>query len=81
MPTLRNIRETGPYFHTGAVVTLEDAVAHEAMLSPLTLADDDIAAIVTFLDKGLIDPSRSPNRPPSVPSGLPVPLDGFRIPR
>ena len=32
-------------------------------------------------DKGLIDPSRSPNRPPSVPSGLPVPLDGFRIPR
>jgi cytochrome c peroxidase len=81
VPTLRNIRETGPYFHTGAVVTLDDAVHQEAALAPVPLADDEIAAIVAFLYKGLIDPSRSPNRPPSVPSGVPVPRDGFRIPR
>ena len=81
VPTLRNVRESGPYFHTGAVASLEDAVKQEAARSPKPLSDDDITAIVTFLDKGLIDPSRSPDRPAQVPSGLPVPLDGFRIPR
>jgi cytochrome c peroxidase len=81
VPTLRNIRESGPYFHTGAVDTLDDAVRHEALLSPMQLSDSDIGDLVTFLNKGLIDPSRSPIRPDTVPSGLPVPLDGFRIPR
>jgi cytochrome c peroxidase len=81
VPTLRNIRETGPYFHTGAVATLDDAVRHEAGLASRALSDDEVAALVTFLNKGLIDPSRSPGRPDTVPSGLPVPLDGFRIPR
>lgn len=81
VPTLRNVRETGPYFHTGAVVTLADAVRHEAELASRPLADDEIAAVVAFLNKGLTDPSRSPTRPKSVPSGLAVPVDGFRIPR
>ena len=81
VPTLRNVRETGPYFHTGAIVTLEDAVRHEAKLAARPLDDDEIAAVVAFLNKGLIDPTRSPTRPKSVPSGLAVPLDGFRIPR
>ena len=81
VPTRRNIRETSPYFHTGAVSTLRDAVAHEATMAPRVLADDEIDAIVTFLNKGLTDPSRSPGRPAHVPSGLDVPLDGFRIPR
>ena len=81
VPTLRNVRETGPYFHNGAVDTLEDAVRHEAGLGARALGDDEIHAITTFLDKGLIDPSRSPGRPAQVPSGYPVPLDGFRIPR
>ena len=79
VPTLRNVRETAPYFHNGAVVTLREAVAHEAALAPRPLADDEIDAIVTFLHKGLTDPSRSPVRPLAVPSGLPVPADGFRI--
>ncbi len=81
VPTLRNIRETGPYFHTGAVVTLDDAVASEAALSPVKLTGDEVADIVTFLFKGLIDPSRSPSRPETVPSGIPVPQDGTRIAR
>jgi cytochrome c peroxidase len=81
VPTLRNVRETGPYFHTGAIDTLEDAVRHEAALARRAVSDAEIADIVTFLDKALIDPSRSPGRPRDVPSGLPVPVDGFRIPR
>jgi cytochrome c peroxidase len=81
VPTLRNVRETSPYFHTGGVDKLADAVRHEAALAPRALSDDEIDAIVTFLDKGLVDPSRSPGRPTEVPSGLPVPVDGFRIPR
>jgi cytochrome c peroxidase len=81
VPSLRNIRETGPYFHTGAVATLDDAVRSECNLAPVPLSDDEVAAITRFLDKGLIDPSRSPNRPASLPSGLVVPPDGFRIAR
>ena len=81
VPTLRNVRETGPYFHTGAVLTLEDAVRHEAKLGGRALDDAEVAALVAFLNKGLTDPSRSPTRPKSVPSGLAVPVDGFRIPR
>ena len=81
VPTLRNIRETSPYFHTGAVETLEDAVRHEAALASRPVDDAEITALVAFLNKGLTDPSRSPTRPKTVPSGLAVPVDGFRIPR
>lgn len=81
VPTLRNVRESGPYFHSGAVDKLAEAVRMEAQLASRPLTDDEVLAIVTFLDKGLIDPSRSPGRPAEVPSGLPVPVDGFRIPR
>ncbi|MEP7126918.1 MAG: cytochrome c peroxidase [Byssovorax sp.] len=79
--TLRNVRETGPYFHTGAVETLDDAVRHEAALASRAVTDAEIADVVAFLNKGLTDPSRSPSRPRTVPSGLAVPVDGFRIPR
>lgn len=81
VPTLRNIRESGPYFHTGAVETLEEAVTHEAALADREVTDDEIADLVSFLNKGLIDPSRSPGRPTKVPSGFDVPVDGFRVPR
>jgi cytochrome c peroxidase len=81
VPTLRNVRETGPYFHTGAVDSLGDAVRQEGARASRSLDDAEIADIVAFLDKGLTDPSRSPTRPKTVPSGLPVPVDGFRIPR
>ena len=81
VPTLRNVRETDPYFHTGAVLELDDAVRHEAALASRALDDAEIADLVAFLNKGLTDPSRSPTRPKTVPSGLAVPVDGFRIPR
>lgn len=86
VPSLRNVRETSPYFHTGATALLEDAVFHEINVAvkrgeSRPLDADEASAIVLFLKKGLVDRSRDPNRPQEVPSGLPTPLDGFRIPR
>lgn len=86
VPTLRNLRETGPYFHDGSVVELDDAVALEVEVAVLqgesrALSPEEVEGIVVFLKKGLMDRSREPDRPEEVPSGLPVPEDGFRIPR
>lgn len=86
VPTLRNLRETGPYFHAGQIRELPAAVAHEVevqvqdgVCSPLS--EDELSDLVAFIDKALMDRSREPDRPETVPSGLPVPIDGFRIPR
>jgi len=83
VPTLRNIAETAPYFHDGTVATLADAVALEAAGRPgaraLSTAERD--DVVTFLREGMTDLARLPERPKAVPSGLMVPLDGYRIPR
>jgi len=86
VPTLRNTRDSEPYFHDGSALTLRDAVAHEVARSVAdgssrALADDEVDAITRFLDKALTDRSEEPDRPESVPSGLAVPKDGFRIPR
>jgi cytochrome c peroxidase len=86
VPTLRNLRETGPYFHDGSVVTMEDAIQAEVEvqvargLSP-ELGADELAALDKFLKSSLMDRSLEPHRPARVPSGLDVPADGFRIPR
>lgn len=86
VPTLRNLRETGPYFHDGSVVELDDAVALEVEVAvnqgeSRELSEEEVGLITVFLKKGLMDRSREPDRPEDVPSGLPVPEDGFRIPR
>jgi cytochrome c peroxidase len=50
VPSLRNITETGPYFHDGSVATLEEAVklmAHHQLGRDLD--DAQVASIVTFL--------------------------------
>jgi cytochrome c peroxidase len=78
VPTLRNVRESGPYFHDGSEPELTRAVRHEA---PAMLDEEEIAAIATFLSKGLTDLTAEPARPRRVPSGLPVPVDGFRVAR
>lgn len=60
-PTLRNLRDTGPYFHDGSVASLEDAVRLVAAggtpnpnLSPLVrdadLSSDELRDLVAFLD-------------------------------
>ncbi len=86
VPTLRNAHDTGPFFHTGAVTTLADAVAHEVTFSAandgaLPLDDGSLADLTAFISKGLFDTSLSPTRPSEVPSGLAIPIDGFSINR
>jgi cytochrome c peroxidase len=86
VPTLRNARESGPYFHDGSVDELRDAVAWEAGRQAETgaaraLDENEIELVTRFIDKALTDKTRDPNRPKTVPSGLTVPVDGFRIPR
>ncbi len=79
VPTLRNIRETAPYMHTGTIWTLADAVRSHGANRVLTQGEID--DLVAFLRDGLIDTTRSPERATTVPSGLPVPLDGYEVPR
>jgi cytochrome c peroxidase len=50
VPSLRNVDATGPYFHTGKVKSLQDAVKEMAEYQlGKQLTDGQIASIVTFL--------------------------------
>jgi cytochrome c peroxidase len=75
VPSLRNIAETGPYFHDGAVATLEDAV-HLMAKHQLgrDLSEADNTSIVTFLgaltgevDKTYVAKPELPENGPSTP--------------
>jgi cytochrome c peroxidase len=79
-PSLRNGAVTEPYFHNGSVPTLMDAVEHELVQSGLPFTDEDVRLIERFIRKGLRDESRAAERPMTVPSGLPVPVDGQLFP-
>ncbi len=82
VPTLRNVRDSGPYFHDGRIDRLDDAVRSELALSPSgPFSEAEARALTVFIKKALVDTRHEPSRPSEVPSGLPVPLDGFRIPR
>ena len=49
-PTLRNIEETAPYFHNGAIWSLKEAVAEMGSTQlGVKLSDEEISKIVTFL--------------------------------
>ncbi|HEX4340859.1 MAG TPA: cytochrome c peroxidase [Polyangiaceae bacterium] len=86
VPTLRNAHDTGPYFHTGGVSDFDQAVREEVAFSVAhdgapALSDSDTSDLSAFIMKGLFDSQDSPTRPKEVPSGLPVPVDGFSIRR
>jgi cytochrome c peroxidase len=62
VPSLRNVAQTAPYMHAGSHPTLESVVSHyndidierlhadgELLLRPLGLSEDDVAALVAFL--------------------------------
>ena len=73
VPSLRNIAETGPYFHDGQVSPLAEAVrlmAHHQL--GRELSDSDLEAIVAFLGSltGTLDVSyiAKPRLPPSGPT-------------
>lgn len=79
---LRNVRETGPYFHDGHAPTLMEAIREMVETTGTRAATEaEIGAIAEFIGKGLMDKSHVPERPLTVPSGLPVPADGFTIRR
>lgn len=63
VPSLRNLIGTAPYMHNGSKATLRDAVLHyselneerlhadgERLLKPLNLSDQEIDALVAFLE-------------------------------
>ena len=48
-PTLRNINETAPYFHNGAVKTLKEAIVEMGRIQlGLKITDEEAASIETF---------------------------------
>lgn len=69
---LRNIAETGPYFHDGSVATLEEAVKLMAEYQlGQTLNDEDTADIVTFLKALTGDLPLDYITPPTLPENGP----------
>lgn len=71
VPTWRNIALTGPYFHNGAVDSLDEAVRVMAKTQlNKTLADGEVKDIVEFL-KGLTG-VRPRQTAPKLPAGGPV---------
>jgi cytochrome c peroxidase len=84
VPTLRNARETSPYFHNGAVRDFDAAIQHEVdqqiqlgLRAPLSSAE--FSDLSKFLRRALTDTSREQYPPPTLPSGLSLPLDGDRL--
>ena len=68
VPSLRNVVQTGPYFHDGRVATLDDAVRKMAEFQiGKTLNDEEVRQIVAFLRvlTGRIDSEYI--KPPALP--------------
>lgn len=58
VPSLRNVQKTGPYFHDGSVVTVEDAVSRMAEYQlGRNLSQHDVESIVTFLKSLTAEPA------------------------
>ena len=75
-PTLRNIADTGPYFHDGSVDTLAEVVSlysdgstilgHDREIRPLELSESEQADLVAFLE-ALSDPDALVMEVPTLP--------------
>ncbi|MBY0384650.1 c-type cytochrome [bacterium] len=69
VPTLRNVAKTAPYFHNGAVKTLEEAVRVMAKVQlNKDLKADEAKSLVAFLESlsGTIPPQTMPTLPPTL---------------
>ena len=72
----------GRLSRSGRTPTMKQALREMAVATaPRAVSEDELAMLAEFLGKGLMDKARVPERPLSVPSGLPVPVDGFTIRR
>lgn len=68
VPSLRNVTETGPYFHTGQVKTLDEAVRSMARYQlGKELQEQEVADIVAFLAALKGDPPKDYIAPPELP--------------
>jgi cytochrome c peroxidase len=76
VPTLRNIAETGPYFHTGSADRLEEAIQVMAQVQLRSdLSQDEVDLLIEFLqaltgelpDIAIPDPMPKPETAPDVP--------------
>lgn len=84
VPSLRNARETGPFFHNGTLRTFSEAIEHEVQVQVESglrgpLDAEELTDLSEFLRRSLADVSRAQHPPKSVPSGLPIPRDGDRL--
>jgi cytochrome c peroxidase len=72
VPTLRNIEKTAPYYHDGAVPTLEQAVTKmgEHQLGK-QLSPAEVSSIVTFLKSMTGDIPAEYIKPPQLPASTP----------
>jgi cytochrome c peroxidase len=72
VPSLRNIKKTGPYFHDGSVATLDEAIRNMAVHQRgVTLTDAQVKSIEIWMDSltGQIPASyvKAPELPKSTP--------------
>lgn len=68
VPSLRNVAHTAPYFHNGAVKTLEEAVRVMGQVQlNKDLTSDEVKSLVAFLESlsGTIPPQTMPVLPPT----------------
>jgi cytochrome c peroxidase len=73
VPSLRNVAQTGPYFHDGSIATLDDAIRTMGLVQlGRALSVDDVRSIRSFLESltGAIDTAyiARPEIPASGPS-------------
>jgi cytochrome c peroxidase len=81
VPSLRNIAETGPYFHDGSIETLEEAIQKMAWHQlGRELSDDDVEVLTTFLrsltgriDETYVARPQLPQSGPDTPAADPSP--------
>lgn len=79
VPSLKNVAETGPYFHDGSASTLEEAIRAMARHQVgVELSDEDVSAIAAWMRSltGTIDPAyvATPDLPPGT-DRTPQPLN------
>lgn len=73
VPSLRNIDRTGPYFHTGSVATLDQAVRMMAECqNGRTLNDQEVQSIVTWLRALTGEIPAAYVKPPVLPKSTPA---------